>query len=191
MKTAIPFLLICLWLVGCSEKTPAPERSASKVAVAEKSTAPAANDDDWVGVYSSPEEIGAFSGTVLVIDKSNDGDGPNYRKSFHSDVHVQIVGMSAIEQDVRTGSCLIDGNRIFIPEASGYMQDGKPELRASIERFTRATINGRVVLLRDDAQQAYESENKLYDYGILIKVADTADLLLDLDEVRHESIKSL
>jgi hypothetical protein len=187
MKTALPFLLICPWLVGCSEKTPAPEEPAAKVGVAETSTAPRVNDDDWVGVYSSPEEIGGFSGTVLVIDKSIVGDGLNYRKSFYSDVHVA----DDIEQDVRTGSCLIDGNRIFIPEAFGYMRDGKPQLQASIERFTRATINGRVVLLRDDARQAYESENKLYDYGILMKVADKADLLLKFDEVKHESIKVL
>lgn len=102
-----------------------------------------------------------------------------------------MVISGGIEQDVQTGTCLVDGNRIFIPEASGYYYDGKPQLHARVERMTRASINGLVVLLRDDAREAYASENKLYDYGILIKVADEADSVLDLEAVKHESIKVL
>src|SRR5262245_6528179 len=75
-----------------------------------KPPASAAHLDDWVGVYSSPEEVGAFSGTVLVIEKT--GDDLDYRKSFYSDV----ISANDIEQDVRRGSCLVDGDCIFIPE---------------------------------------------------------------------------
>ncbi len=45
--------------------------------------------------------------------------------------------------------------------------------------------------MRDDAYNAFIKENKLYDYGILIRVASIVDPFLDLDEVEHKSIKEL
>ena len=178
MKTTLAFLLICLWIiVGCSERLR--EQPASKPASIEESAARARAHDDWVGVYSSPDE-----NLAVVCINSRD---LNYRRNFHTDVR----SPDDIEQDVQTGRCLIDGSRIFIPEAFGYVRDGKPHLMALVERFTRASINGYVVLLRDDARDAYESENKLYDYGILIKVSDNPDQFLNLDDVKHESIKVL
>jgi hypothetical protein len=39
--------------------------------------------------------------------------------------------------------------------------------------------------------KAYEEHNRLYDYGILIKVANLAKPLQDLSMVKHESIKLL
>jgi len=209
MKRTIPCLLFWIHLAGCSENTReplAPKNESTKTDTrsdlsqyqprrkaveqgdsAGESATLIVGQDEWVGVYSSPAEIGGFSGTALVIEESIVGNELRYRKSFYSDVK----SPDDIEQEIRTGSCLIDGNRIFIPEAYGYVRGGKPHLLASIERLTRASINGRVVLLRDDARVAFASENKLYDYGILIKVADKPDLLLDLTEVKHESIKVL
>jgi hypothetical protein len=209
MKHTIPFLLIWIPLAGCSENTGEhraaknestrtdtrsdssqyqPRRKAvEQVESTGESTTLIMGQDEWVGVYSSPAEIGGFSGTVLVIEESIVGSELRYRKSFYSDVR----SPDDIEQEIRTGNCLIDGNRIFIPQAYGYLRGGKPQLLASIERLTRASINGRIVLLRDDARVAFEAENKLYDYGILIKVADKPHLLLDLAEVKHESIKLL
>jgi hypothetical protein len=177
---ALSMLMLVALALGLRSDWPIHQRQPPS----EKPPVSAADLDDWVGVYSSPEEIGVFSGTVLVIEKD---DELHYRKRFYSDV----VSANDIKQDVRTGGCLADGDRLFIPEAYGYYRDGKPQLLASVERFTRASINGRIVLLRDDAREAYESEDKLYDYGILIKIADKADLMLDLDEVKHESIKLL
>lgn len=142
--------------------------------------------DEWVGVYSSPDEIGGFTGTVLAIEKNIDGTLA-YRKSFHSDVG----SANAIEQDLTRGSCLIEENRIYIPEAFGYYRDNKPNLLASIDRYVKVMVNNHVTLMRDDAYAAFQEENKLYDYGILIKVSDKADWQLDLGKVEHKSIKVL
>jgi hypothetical protein len=141
---------------------------------------------DWIGVYASTSEIGGFAGTVLVLDKEL-GDEIRYRMRSYSDV--SLAG--AIEQDERAGSCLIERRMLYLPEASGYMQDGKPRLFASITHYTLMEINGRKVLMRDDALRAFREENKLYDYGILVKVEDKAGLLLDLSKVEHPAIKVL
>lgn len=140
----------------------------------------------WIGAYSSPSEIGGFSGTKLLIETET-MHAPHYLKKFYSDVH----SANAIEQDVLTGAVLIDGDHLYIPEADGWFDGGKLTLSASIERYTRLTVNGHVVLMRDDALKAFQAENKLYDYGILIKVSDQVPELLNVDEVEHKSIKLL
>ncbi len=142
--------------------------------------------NEWVGVYSSPSEIGAFSGTVLVIDKWMNDD-LIYRMKFYSDVVID----GSIEQDELSGTCLIEGDRIYIPQASGYYRDGKPDLSASVDRYTRVAVNGNVTLMRDDAYRGFNTQGKLYDYGVLIKIAEKADVLLDLSDVEHKSIKVL
>jgi hypothetical protein len=45
--------------------------------------------------------------------------------------------------------------------------------------------------MRDDALRAYRDNNKLYDYGILVRTDDVPSLLLDLKTVERPSIKSL
>ena len=142
--------------------------------------------DQWIGVYSSPSEIGGFTGTVLVLQKSL-YDDLDYRKTFYSDVRSD----DDIDQDLRSGSCLIENERIYIPEAFGSYRDGKPHLLASIERYNMVMINGHVCLMRDDAYNAFKSKGTLYDYGILIKVSNDAGLLIDFEKVEHKSIKDL
>ena len=106
---------------------------------------------------------------------------------FHTDV--EMVG--AIEQDEKWGSCLVDGDALYVPEASGVARDGKAFLMASIDRYTLRTINGRVVLMRDDAFHLFEEKGKLYDYGILIKIDKTLPPGSSLRDVEHPSIKVL
>ncbi|HEV2296590.1 MAG TPA: hypothetical protein VGR35_22290 [Tepidisphaeraceae bacterium] len=86
---------------------------------------------------------------------------------------------------------MIEGRVVYLPEAYGYMHDGKPLLLASITRHTLIEVNGRKVLMRDDALRAFREHNKLYDYGILVKVKDEAGIMLDLRKVEHPSIKVL
>src|SRR5689334_18474260 len=128
-----------------------------------------ASDDKrgWAGVYASTSEIRGFSGTVLVLKKDSEGE-VHYREHSHHDVSTA----GSIEQDEERGTCLIEGRTIFVPRAYGFMNDGKPVLLANIDRFTFMEVNGRKVLMRDAALRAFRDENKLYDYGILVKVSE-------------------
>ena len=153
---------------------------------AESEKQPAAELDSWLGIYSSPSEIGGFSGTILAIGKNFDKELA-YRMTIYSDV----VLTDAIEEAEKRGDLIADGDKLYVPSAWGWYRDGKPDLKASLTRYTRLEINGREVLLRDDALKAFRQENKLYDYGILIKVADKVERFAKLEEVKHESIKVL
>lgn len=164
-----------------------PRGGAPSVPATQPAAAGTVSEADWLGVYASTSEIGGFTGTVLVLEKNLMGKDIGYRLRFHSDVSWS----AAIKQDERGGGCLIEGRALYLPEADGYMHDGKPHLRASIKRYTLVEINGRRVLIRDDALSAFRNQNKLYDYGILVKVQDQADILLDLTKVEHPSIKVL
>lgn len=141
---------------------------------------------DWIGVYASTSEIGGFAGTVLVLDKEM-SDEIGYRRHSYSDVS----SADDIKQDEQRGRCLIEQRVLYLPEARGYTHEGKPEFFASITRYTLVEIDGRKVLMRDDALRAFHEDNKLYDYGILVKVKDESDIMLDLSTVEHPSIKVL
>ncbi len=176
MKLAgAPYLLIAALSAGCSTQSERQSTEALATAV-----------DEWIGVYSSPSEIGVFTRTVLVVEKGLSND-LSFRKTFFSDVEIA----DSIEQDIHSGSCLFEANRIYIPEAFGYYRDGKPHLLGSIERYTKVTVNGHVTLMRDDAYRAFKSQNTLYDYGILIKVSTDVDAALEIKKVEHKSIKIL
>lgn len=141
--------------------------------------------DSWVGIYTSTTEIAGFSGTVLAIEKDFSGK-LRYRMTFYSDVG---RSQNEIKETEKQGEVLIDGDKLYLPQAYGHIFNGKPTLRADITRYTRLEIKGRRVFLRDDALKAFRKQNKLYDYGILIKVADGIDS--ELDRAKHESIKVL
>ena len=195
MKRSFGFYFItALLLCGCSSQSDRPPATSDTGAPQTQTPAKIRlnatsdpNSNEWIGVYSSPSEIEGFSGTVLVIEKKLFNDDLGYRKSFYSDVELP----DSIDQDITSGSCLIEENRIYIPEAYGFYRDGRPSLLASIKRYTKVEVNGHITLMRDDAYKAFKTENKLYDYGILIKVSMEADRLYDLDEVEHKSIKIL
>jgi hypothetical protein len=140
----------------------------------------------WIGAYSSPSEIAGYSGTVLVIEKGS-LDGLRHRMTVYSDV----VSSNAIEQPELEGGALTDGDKLYIATASGFYHDGRPVISGRLERYTRVKINGRTVLLRDDALKAYREHNRLYDYGVLIKVAESIERFAKLADIKHESIKIL
>jgi hypothetical protein len=154
-------------------------------------TRPAVADEPaghtWLGVYASTSETGGFSGTVLALER-NWNDQLRYRMRFYSDVS---LGDDGIEQDEPSGDCLIEGATLYLPQAHGFMREGKPILLATLTRYTRVTINGHTVLLRDDALRAYRAKNELYDYGILVRVGGPPEWLADLRSVKHPSIKTL
>ncbi|MGC4004604.1 MAG: hypothetical protein QM811_16375 [Pirellulales bacterium] len=146
------------------------------------------------GVYVSPSEIGGFSRTKLVIEKYEILPGCYYRMTSSSCVRAIFQGEVEIEEKEKHGEVLSDGDKLYIPEATGRQSKEKIELRAGIERYTRVMINGRTVLMRDDALKAWTKDRELYDYGILIKVGEVdenADADIDLAKVRSESIKVL
>jgi hypothetical protein len=151
---------------------------------AQPMTEVALTNDVWVGVYASTSEIGGFSGTVLLLEQK-DGN-VEYRMRRHSDVSSNLD----IPQDELRGTCLTVGNTLFLPEAYGFFNDGKPILLSNVTRYTHIEINGHRVLMRDDALRAFRTDHKLYDYGILVKVNDKPDRV-DIQKVAHPSIKML
>lgn len=175
---------------GCS---PSANPAASATRPVERdataaTTQPAINDySSWIGVYSSTSEIGGFTGTVLSLEDTFTAGGLRYRMKFHSDV----VVANMIRESEEHGQPLVEGDELYLPEATGYVLDGKTSLSASITRYTRINVQGRTVLMRDDALREFRKHNRLYDYGILVKVLDKADLFLNLADVKHESIKVL
>lgn len=174
------FVVACIsLLVGCAR-----EESGK---AAEKNTGVQARPEDaWIGIYSSPSEIGIFSGTVLAIEKDRAGH-LGYRKTFYSDVQSD----DSTSDDEMRGSVRYEGDKLYVHRVSTYRSNGETRQLKSVDRYTRRIINGRVVLLRDDALKAYEEKNGLYDYGVLIKVANKVDRLTKLDDAKHESIKVL
>lgn len=180
---------VIAWLgSGCSapaNPTASTTRTAEPTAV---TTQPAMNNpSSWVGVYSSTSEIGGFTGTVLSLEDAFAAGSLRYRKKFYSDV--VVAGMTRGSE--KDGQPFVEGDELYLPEASGSAQDGKTSLWASITRYTRVNLEGRTVLMRDDALSEFREHNRLYDYGILIKVLDKGDPFLNLADVKHESIKVL
>jgi hypothetical protein len=141
---------------------------------------------NWHGVYTSPSEIGGFSGTALAILCERDGT-ISYRRIFYSD----IIDTTEIPQKEQSGTCLIEGDQLYVPEATGNYEKGKPILRADLTRYTRMVINGQPVLMRDDALKTFKGTERLYDYGILIKVGEYADSIINLSIAPHASIRTL
>jgi hypothetical protein len=171
---------------GASNREAVDVRARSTQSASPTTHVSATSKQDWLGVYASAGEISDYSGTVLALDDDLRG-GIHYRMRFHSDTSTG----DELTQNELCGSCLTDSASLYLPRAHGYMDDGEPQLIALIERYTFAEINGHKVLMRDDAHLAFRTENKLYDYGILIKVRDNADLAIDLEKVERPSIKLL
>ena len=185
--------VLAIVLVACSlscanritpqapQAAPSPATGPGGAASRPTSAAPAAA---WQGVYAMPSEVAGFAGEVLLLDEEFG------RHSYAMQTYSDMVSTDDIPQDKLSGSYLTEGEVLYLPHAIRYMRDGKPRLLAGIDRYTRVRINGRDVLLRDDALRAYRQENKLYDYGILIKVSDEGGLV-DLSKVERPSIKVL
>jgi hypothetical protein len=181
--------LVLVALIGYLSWTVHRQRAALRMlrdTVSESGLSQEATEASWLGLYSSPEEISGFTGTVLAIERAYSG-GLEYRMTFYTDVRSR----DDIEEPEKRGDVVVEGDTMYLPRARGYYRDGKAILSADIDRYTRRQICGRTVLLRDDALKAFTQDNKLYDYGILIKVADTVERFANLDDARHESIKVL
>ena len=86
-----------------------------------------------------------------------------------------VVLQNQIPQDQFTGSCRLDGDAVYIPEASGKIENGKVSLSATLERYTLFTMNHQTVLMRDNALKAFQKDGSLYDYGILMPKLPGAD----------------
>ena len=149
-------------------------------------------DPTWMGVYSSPSETADLNGAVLSVEKADRPMTPQhftYRLFMYSD----LENADEIPQEELSGDILVEGERLFLPMAAGYRRPNQkePALSASLYRYTRMTIHGRTVLLRDDALRHYLEDKSLYQHGILIKVADDATKISKLADARHESISVL
>jgi hypothetical protein len=188
MMRGLPLFAIALLCASCASSARPPGAPAPTGARSPATTNPSliASTKDWIGIYASTSEIGGFSGTTLALSEDS-RDALCYRMRFYSDV----ISVNQIQQDELYGSCLTDRNVLYLPKADGFIHDGKPTLLASIERYALMEVNGHKVLMRDDALQAFLKENRLYDYGILVKVSDQADFAADLKKVEHPSIKML
>lgn len=176
--------MLVLVSVSCAQ----PDSKTSRMQDLATQPAPidASSKEKWLGIYASPIEIGGFARTTLVLV---DGlrDEISYQMRFHSDV--RLADDIALEE--LHGRCLIDGDVLYVPQVFGYTTNGQPRVIAEVTRFTLLEINGHKTLMRDDALRAFRIENKLYDYGILIKVSGTMNRPPDLRNVQHPSIKLL
>lgn len=184
------FAAAIVLLSGCSPSASPPAASTRPTEHDATTVATHAETNDlssWIGIYSSTSEIGGFTGTVLSLEDAFTHGSLRYRMKFRSDVVVADM----IRESEKDGQPLVEGDELYLPEASGYVLDGKTSLWASITRYTRVNLQGRTVLMRDDALRAFRKNNRLYDYGILIKVLDRGDPFLNLAAVKHESIKVL
>src|ERR1700693_245138 len=101
-------ILVVELLVGCS----CGSRSGTAITSADadhgqiRSDAAATRDlATWVGVYSSPSEIGGFSGSALAIVDGFPPGTLSYRMTFYSDRIME----GAVQEKEKSGSVLIDG----------------------------------------------------------------------------------
>lgn len=194
-----PARTVAIWLLliasAASCRRPAVTAVAPRTDAAAPATRPATRPapepapglDEWVGVYCSPKEIRGFSGTVLVVEKDYTGEHLRFDMRFTSD----FSSADSIRQPEQSGSCVAERHRLFVPRAYGYYHDGKPVIASSLTRYTRMVVNGHVVLMRDDALEAFTRKDKLYDYGILIRTGRELARRQALREVPAPSIKLL
>ncbi|HSU68806.1 MAG TPA: hypothetical protein VLJ39_18135, partial [Tepidisphaeraceae bacterium] len=115
--------VLAVWGLGCADgshpATRSPEAAPVRAA-REAATPPTA--EPWDGVYASPSEIGGFSGTVLALDST--AGFLRDRMRFYTDVR----DADAIDEPVKSGSPLVEGDHLYVPEASGYTREGKISL---------------------------------------------------------------
>jgi hypothetical protein len=135
-----------------------------------------------MGTYATASEIAKFSSTVLVIFTNSD-DNLRFRQRRSSDI--------PNGPEEQRGLALADGKTLYLPFVIASANGKDVDVFSSVGRYTAAKINGRDVLLRDDARVAYEERNELYDYGILIRVDERSGYIVDMKEVQHPSIKVL
>ena len=121
------------------------------------------------------------------MEKDYTGAALRYDMRFYSD----FSSADSIQQREMSGSCIAEGDRLFVPRAYGYYHNGKPVMAASLTRYTRKIVNRHVVLMRDDALKAFVENDKLYDYGILIRTARELARRQALRDVPHPSMKLL
>ncbi|QDU55156.1 hypothetical protein [Aeoliella mucimassa] len=145
--------------------------------------------DSWCGIYASTSEVEGYTGTVIAIEPAAGHYSKflTYRKRYFTDV--SIGGL--IEQDEITGECVANSDVIYFSEAYGFLANGHITLAARLDEYTKVTINDHVVLMREDALEAYKAENKLYDYGILVRIDDRDPTAKSLTSIKHPSIKIL
>lgn len=119
-------------------------------------------DSTWIGVYSTPSEMSDLNGTVLSVEKADPPLTPqhfSYRLFMYSD----IENADEIPQEELSGDILVEGEHLFLPMAAGYHYPNKkePVLSAYLFRYTRMSIQGHTVLLRDDALRHYQKDKSL------------------------------
>ena len=178
------YILMMVLLSGCS--TPAVDTSptAEPQATNTSSTNDNAATVPWHGVYVSTSEISGFSHTAMSLGPLENGQR-SYRKHHHSCMSINLPELKPIIES--------NGNELTITERFDLKsRDGR--FRDTVEsktKYTRKTINGHVVLFRDDALKQFELNNKLYDYGLLVKISDDSDSIDDLANAPHPSIRDL
>ena len=105
------------------------------------------------GLYLIPEEVGGYQHERLELRNGH------FHYWFSSDVVVFVEGheVSPTKSPIR-GTFRVEGHKILF---SDHQVD---------ERYID-TVNGHAVLWRSDGNSIWERQHKIYDYGVLIKVA--------------------
>ena len=186
LMNRIAYILIVVFLIGCKQQ--ANDSPSVVEAVPEVQDAFIVDNttvtESWRGIYVSTCEISGFSGTAMSLGPLEDGQR-KYRKHFYSCVSMDLPELPPI----------IEANENILTITERYeFRTSDGALHDPIEhetKYTRKKINGHIVLLRDDALKQFELDNKLYDYGVLVKISDNHDSIDDLSNAPHPSIRDL
>lgn len=101
------------------------------------------------GIYCTPDEISGFSGTVIEFK------GNSFRYWFYTDVE----GFLDTPKYPLTGEYTVQDETVVLDNETINQREWSP-----------LVFNGIPVLLRPDAMRHWREQNRIYDYGILIKV---------------------
>ena len=186
MNHLIPLISFFVLAVGCS-KAPVDAPSTVETAPATQDTVATTEEQvsaNWEGIYVSTNEIAGYSGTAISIGPLNKGQR-EYRKHFYSCISSDEKELPPV---IRTNE-----DELTITERYEFrLSDGTiDDPLEHTTRYTRMKINNQIVLLRDDALKQFKLENKLYDYGVLVKISDVHDSIEDLSKAPHPSIRTL
>ena len=182
----IAYILLMVFLVSCNKPAvDLPPLAAAHSDVQDGFTVDiSAVTDSWHGIYVSTTEISGFSGTAISLGPL-ENEKRTYRKDFYSCVSTDRPELPPVIET--------NANELTITERYEFRSDDGT-LYDPLEhqtKYTRRKINGHIVLLRDDALKQFERNNKLYDYGVLVKISDDHDSIDDLSTAPHPSIRDL
>jgi len=156
MRLARVVVVIAL-TVGCNQPSDTAPTAVNPAPTAVDAVPPVGDpsrEPGLEGLYTTPDEISGFSGTVLELK------GGHFRYWFYSDVSLPDSPKFPL-----TGKYDQQGDKLILDNA-----------QVNQSEWFLETVNGIPVLWRDDGLRHWRDEKKIYDYGVLIKTEGTVTI---------------